>query len=164
MALASIALVVSVLALLVSGAAAKYTRDQAKSAADQTALAATQLHRAQTPDLEAGVEFSEGDQTAGTLVIRHADGPDLDSVDIEIVVPGGPPVDLPVPTFGPGNHTRTASLGALRQGATERVGVILNATHPDTAAVFRFTCHRGGEEAWTITRSVVPDWPPSIIH
>jgi hypothetical protein len=154
-AIAVIALVISVLALLASAAAAKYTRDQARSAG-------TQLHRDQTPDLNIGVEFSDGDPIAGTLVIRHTEGPDLDSVEIEIVVPGGPPVDLPVPTFGPGNHTKTASLGVLRQGATERVGVILNATHPDTAAVFRFTCHRAGEEPWIITRSVVPDWPPSI--
>jgi hypothetical protein len=156
-AIAVVALVISVLALLASAAAAKYARDQAGSAA-------AQLHRDQTPKLEADVEFSDGDQTAGTLVVRHIEGPDLDSVDIEIVVPGGPPIDLPVPTFGPGNHTKRANRGPLPQGATERVGVILNATHPDTAAVFRFTCHRVGDKPWVITRRVVPDWPASIIH
>jgi hypothetical protein len=156
MTVAVIAVVISVLALLFSAAAVKYTRDQARSAG-------AQLHRDRTPNVDAAVEFSYGDQTAGTLVVTHVDGPDLDSVEIEIVVPGGSSVDLPVPSFGPGKQTKVRKLGSLRQGGIERVSVILNAAQPDTAAVFRFTCRRGREEPWVITRRVVPDWPPSIV-
>src|SRR5437899_157177 len=131
--MAAAALTISLVALVVAGASALFAWRQAL-------VAEARDHRDRTPNLSLMVEPLPGDPTAGDLVVSHMDGPDLDRVEVEIVVPNEPPLEVPVPQFGPGNHSRSAQLEQLRQGENQRLRVTLNPVPPAVAAVFRLTC------------------------
>jgi hypothetical protein len=151
--MAAAALVVSIAAAVIAILAVVYTRRQ-------TVAAEAQVHAAREPDIQLSVEPDPGTQppVSGTLVITYEHGLLLEIVNIEIVVPSDPPLEVPVPTFGPGNHSRTASVGSLRPGDIVRRTIVLNPSPPQEPARFRLTCKSGSNDPWILSRAVQGPW------
>ena len=154
-----VALVLSILAIVTAAFSAWYTRDQAASAK-------AQVHATNTPDVQLAVAQASNDRSAGELTLRYLIGPHLDRIDLEIVGakhPDGTPRELPVPTFGPGNHSRLSSTGELQAGDELRLRVIRNDNAASEEASFRLTCHAGKAE-WLLNRRVRPRWHPRMVN
>jgi len=154
--MATAALVISILAIIGAAVAILYGRRQTSAVEAQARVAERQVHSDQEPDIEVAVEADRNQKPAvsGVLSLTHWHGPALRAIELEIVVPPKPPLEVPIPTFGPGNHTRMASLGPLGPGEILRQSVVLNPSPPKAKASFRLTCWPDNGEPWIISRSV----------
>jgi len=125
----------------------------------QTLAIENQGHADHEPEIDLTVETDKGSPAvSGVLVVAHRRGPPLESMDVEISVPAAPPHEVPVPTFGPGNHGRVASLRGLQPGDSPRLTIVLNPSPPKRAAEFRLTCRPAKGKPWVLSRTVEGSW------
>ena len=154
------ALVFSVLALVCSGIAVFYAHRQTRAQEGQFDLATR-------PQVDCSVDAhkTSDPRTAGVLTVTYVDGPALDELSVEIVVPDDPPYELSMPTFGPGNHSRFAAIGDVRVGERKTVEVILNPSPPSDVAVLRFSARAGRRQSWEWSEKVKIDRhiPPRVV-
>jgi hypothetical protein len=110
-------------------------------------------HRELTPDLQLSVERLRNSPNKGLLRVAHHGGPDIDEVELEIVVPAGGTEKVSIPQFGPGNRTTHASISSLRAGERQELTVLLSSYPTDRFTTLRVTC-RKGRQRWTIVKDV----------